>query len=166
MFSLMCAWTNGWASNREAGDLRRHRAHYDATLMLLMFRYVSHLTEGPNWTPTAHAAWCHVSFHKPLCLCQSWLLLAVWTLRGWNVDVLAVAETWKNYDDVIKWKHFRLTGPSCGEFTVYRWIPLVRPVTQSFDVLFDLHLNKRFSTQSRRRWFETPLRSLWRHCNV
>ena len=28
-----CAWTNGWANNREAGDLRRHRAHYDVTVM-------------------------------------------------------------------------------------------------------------------------------------
>ena len=44
--------------------------------------------------------------------------------------------------------------------------PSQRPVTRSFDVFFDLHLNKRLSKQSRRRWFETPLRSLWRHCNV
>ena len=29
MFSLICAWMNGWVNNREAGDLRRHRAHYD-----------------------------------------------------------------------------------------------------------------------------------------
>ena len=29
VFSLMCAWINGWVNNREAGDLRRHRAHYD-----------------------------------------------------------------------------------------------------------------------------------------
>ena len=28
MFSLICAWINGWVNNREAGDLRRHRAHY------------------------------------------------------------------------------------------------------------------------------------------
>ena len=33
MFSLICAWTNGWANSRDAGDLRRHRAHYDVTLM-------------------------------------------------------------------------------------------------------------------------------------
>ena len=33
MFSLICAWVNGWASNGEAGDLRRHRAHYDVTVM-------------------------------------------------------------------------------------------------------------------------------------
>ena len=24
---------NGWVNNHEAGDLRRHRAHYDATVM-------------------------------------------------------------------------------------------------------------------------------------
>ena len=44
--------------------------------------------------------------------------------------------------------------------------PSQRPVTESFDVFFDLHLNKRLSKQSRRRWFEMPLHSLWCHCNV
>ena len=29
MFSLICVWINGWVNNREAGDLRRYRAHYD-----------------------------------------------------------------------------------------------------------------------------------------
>ena len=33
MFSLICVWINGWVNNREAGDLRRHRAHYDVTVM-------------------------------------------------------------------------------------------------------------------------------------
>ena len=37
VFSLICAWINGWVNNREAGDLRRHRAHYDVTVMRLMF---------------------------------------------------------------------------------------------------------------------------------
>ena len=27
------------------------------------------------------------------------------------------------HDDVIKWKHFRVTGHLCGEFTSDRWIP-------------------------------------------
>ena len=27
IFSLICAWINGWINNREAGDSRRHRAH-------------------------------------------------------------------------------------------------------------------------------------------
>ena len=33
MFPLICAWTNGWVNNRDAGDLRRHRDHYDVTAM-------------------------------------------------------------------------------------------------------------------------------------
>ena len=33
MFSLICAWINVWVNNREAGDLRRHRAHYYVTVM-------------------------------------------------------------------------------------------------------------------------------------
>ena len=31
-FSLICASVNGWVNNREAGDLRRHHAHYDVTV--------------------------------------------------------------------------------------------------------------------------------------
>ena len=33
MFSLICVWINGWVNNREAGDLRGYRAHYDITVM-------------------------------------------------------------------------------------------------------------------------------------
>ena len=34
MFTLICTWINGWVNNREAGDLRRHSAHYDVIVML------------------------------------------------------------------------------------------------------------------------------------
>ena len=40
-----------------------------------------------------------------------------------------------------------------------------RPVTRSFDLVFDIRLNKRLSKQSWGRWFETPSRPLWRHSN-
>ena len=33
MFSLICAWINDWVNNREAGDLRRRRGHYDVKVM-------------------------------------------------------------------------------------------------------------------------------------
>ena len=33
MLSLICAWTSGWVNNRDAGNSRRHRAHYDVTVM-------------------------------------------------------------------------------------------------------------------------------------
>ena len=34
MFSLICTWINGWANNREVGDLRCYRAHYDVIVMI------------------------------------------------------------------------------------------------------------------------------------
>ena len=51
-------------------------------------------------------------------------------------------------------------SPVPGEF------PTQRPVTQSFDVYFDLRLNKRLCKQSWGWWFETLLCPLWRHSNV
>ena len=59
---------------------------------------------------------------------------------------------------------FRVTGPMCGEFTGPGEFPAQRPVTQSFDVFFDLRLNTRLSKQPWGWWFETPAWSLWRHC--
>ena len=53
MFSLICAWINGWVNNRKAGDLRR--AHYDVTVMgcdfgffvvmliVLIYLYITHI---------------------------------------------------------------------------------------------------------------------------
>ena len=37
IFSLICAWINGWVNNREAGNLRRHRAHFDVIVMVTWF---------------------------------------------------------------------------------------------------------------------------------
>ena len=71
------------------------------------------------------------------------------------------------HDDVIKWKHFP------------RYWPFVRGIHRSpvnfchkgqwhGALMFSLicTLNKRLSKQSWGWWFDTPLRSLWRHYNV
>ena len=50
-------------------------------------------------------------------------------------------------------------SPVPGEF------PTQMPVTRSFNLFFDLRLNKRLSKQSRGWWFETLSRPLWRHRN-
>ena len=68
------------------------------------------------------------------------------------------------------WRHqietfFALLALCAGISPVTDEFPSQRPVMRSFDVSFDLRLNKRLSNQSRRRWFETPSRSLWRHRN-
>ena len=41
MFSLICTRINGWVNNDGAGDLRRHRAHYDVTVMTISVRLLS-----------------------------------------------------------------------------------------------------------------------------
>ena len=87
-----------------------------------------------------------------MCLWLSMMLLNVWI--GWH-------------DDVIKWKLFPCYWPFVrginssvnGEF------PTQRPVTRSFDVFYDLRLNKRFSKLWRGWWFETRSCTLWSHCN-
>ena len=45
-------------------------------------------------------------------------------------------------------------------------VPGEFPVTRSFDIFFDLRLNKRLSKQSWGWWLETPSCPLWRQCNV
>ena len=52
-----------------------------------------------------------------------------------------------------------------GNFTGPGIFPAQRPVTRSFDVFFDMRLNKRLSKQPWGWWFETPSSSLWRQCN-
>ena len=53
-----------------------------------------------------------------------------------------------------------------GNSAVTRVFPAQRPVTSSFDVFFDLHLNERLSKESWGWWFETPSRPLWHHSNA
>ena len=83
-----------------------------------------------------------------------------------GIDTIA----YKSTKCMIWWRHQMETfsallaicagnSPATGEF------PTQRPVTRSFDVFFDQHLNKRLGKQSRGWWFETPSHPLWRHCN-
>ena len=121
MFSLICVWISGWVNNREAGELRRYRAHYDVSVMYSLF-----------W-----------------------------------IYVLALQFS----EDYITWWHCQmetfsaLLGLCVGNSSVTGEFPTQRPVTRSFDVFFDLRLNKRLGKQSRRWWFETPSCSLWRRSN-
>ena len=40
LFSLICAWTNGWVNNRDAGDLRHYRTHYDVNVDVNVIIYI------------------------------------------------------------------------------------------------------------------------------
>ena len=171
-FSLICASINGWVNNRQAGDLRRHRAHYDVTVMI-------------TWTPMVRVNWMVTVGKKSvisrlpiperkyiLCneLYDRGTTNHIWFKKN-KVSYCTCITTHTSFmqlhDDVIKWKHFPHYWPFVlGIHRSQMNIPHKGQwVTRSFDVFFDLRLNKRLSKQSRRWWFETPLRPLLRQCN-
>ena len=49
MFSLICVWINDWVNNREAGDLRRYRAHYD----IIVTKYIM----SAKWQNVCRPIW-------------------------------------------------------------------------------------------------------------
>ena len=88
-----------------------------------------------------------------------------WTQKGFKSAHREHKKSW-THDDVIKWKHFSRYWP-------FLW-GIHRPPVNSphkgqwrGTLMFSLicALNKRLSYQSGGWWFETPTRSLWRHCN-
>ena len=101
-------------------------------------------------TPMCHRLSCH-----PPPNCTTQLSSPVWCCHH-------VYSWWHHQMET-----FSMLQALCeGNPLVTGGFPSQGPGTQSFDVFFDLHLNKRLSIQSRRWWFEMPLHSLWHHCNV
>ena len=49
MFSLIWAWIKGWVNNREARDLKRHRAHYDVTVIYGLIHKMSFEITVSRW---------------------------------------------------------------------------------------------------------------------
>ena len=101
MFSLICARINGWVNNREAGDLWRHRAHYDVIVM----------STSQALRTTYHVL--YDTFH------ESCTRLAQFVLCGFILVELILS-----HDDVIKWKHFQRNWPFVREI---HWSPVNSP---------------------------------------
>ena len=72
MFSLICAWANGWANNQDASDLRPHRNHYDVTVMIWIFVCRWGICWQYSWSavmPTAYGYWGHwLIGHWEICM--------------------------------------------------------------------------------------------------
>ena len=82
--------------------------------------------------------------------------------RGLHFYKYLITSTW--------WRHqmetfSALLAICAGNSPVPGEFPAQSPVTRSFDVFFDLRLNKRLSKQSWGWWFETLSCPLWLHCN-
>ena len=100
---FICVWINDWVNNREAGDLRRHRGHYDVNVMYKTTLFVTEVGFS--------------NFH---------------------------------HDDVIKWKHFSVAGPLCGELSGHRRIPHTKARALMFSLIC-AWINNREAGDLRRR---------------
>ena len=103
------------------------------------------------------------------------LLAATYHVGKWSITSrsgvmhkkIAVCKPCSYHDDIIKMVTFSaLLAVRAGNSPVTSEFPTQRPVTRSFDVFFDLCLNKRLSKQLWCWWFETPSCPLWCHCNA
>ena len=106
MFSFICIWINGWVNNREAGDLRLYRTHYDLTVMRYDMEMLSALLTLSEENP-------RLSVYSPY---------EEIVMRGF--DFLRVSMNklswWRHQMDTFS---AGVTGHLCGEFTGPRWIP-------------------------------------------
>ena len=83
MFSLIWTWTNSWASNNDAGDLRRYHAHYDVIVRFTNNWGRDTITticvSGPQWINIIYISFSLVRGHYVnLSKCTCILLFNSW----------------------------------------------------------------------------------------
>ena len=94
------------------------------------------------------------------------------TLQSFDISFVVILHRLLNKEWILSWwRHqmetfFALLAICAGNSPVPGELPTQTPVTRSFDVFFDLRLNRRLSKQWWGWWFETLSRPLWRHRNV
>ena len=124
MFSLICAWANRGADNGCAGDLRRHRAHYDVIVVCNVSSYClrpgsSDLRIRPTRPPSPRNL-------------RTWAVIQLAYLQhGFNIldkdNCKTRRETCKFWDMVRFileiWRLAPRHSSLWGEFTGDRWIP-------------------------------------------
>ena len=166
MFRLICVWID-WVNNREAGDLRRHRAHYDVIVMIPMTLNEVVRFLWPRWPGTIqysdearlivsckmHERMNPPIANKPTGYRPADLYRAVCLM----VMTLYSCNTW--------WRHQMETFSVLLAICAGNSPGTQRPVTRTLDIFFDLRLNKRLSKQSWGWWFNTLPRPLRRHTN-
>ena len=85
MFSLACARINGWVNNREAGDLRLNRAHYDVIVMRLRKHHILW-----RWNTILHlfshyrTLWAE-KFYQQI---RAWIANYICGVMGWDVILI------------------------------------------------------------------------------
>ena len=101
MFSLICAWINGWVNNREVGDVKRHG-------VIMTSLYCHWLLSSPVYLQTLYNK-CHYND----------VIMSAMASQITGVSIVC-STVGPGADKKIKAPRY---WPLCGEFTGDRWIP-------------------------------------------
>ena len=113
MFSLICAWINGWVNNREAGDLWCHRAHYDVIAM--GYYWFAWSYKIPEWYCQYS---CQLSLPDRYLLWPFYDGVIIWKSKHWSVaspHKSPVTRCFNIFFDV-SLNNLLNTQPNCGWF--------------------------------------------------
>ena len=133
LFSLICAWINGWVNNGEAGDLRRHRSHYDVSVTVYKW-YLEAGGDPDKWLMIHFALQKWVITHRTNGL--SFIQSALFSIRRSGDQVsfdqsLSINGNWQPYKNartfvvlcfVVVIQYSLIPGPLCLCFAIARII--------------------------------------------
>ena len=127
MFSLICAWLKGWVNNREAGDLRHHRAHYDVTVMkVLEFHDQRFQIEHVAWPPLYYRGTLSTVYSQSNSFEDRVSVDFIYGYPTFKWIPVTSLKIWQLMMTSSNGNIFRVTGPLCGEFSGHQWIPLTK----------------------------------------
>ena len=172
-FRLSVCWTKLWGAPPLAlGEPRRWndkrvRNRRLGTRVVYPIKYAKHLCcalfccgyiSSSQWIHETHLP--IVFRFTSLSLEQSCpFRLLTWFI--WDYGLYMLVSWWRHQMEAFP----ALLAICAGNSPVPGEFPTQRPVTRSFDVFFDMRLNKRLSKQSWGWWFKTLSCPLWRHRN-
>ena len=164
MIPLICAWINDCANNREAGDFRRHRTHFDVTVMgkpHVVGEFPSNRVSNAErvsiqWRHNV-SLWWIITYVWPVIGCL-YIFLPTPKRKCRRVDGICVTGCNEQHMMTpLNWNIFRVTGPLWAESIGHRWVPPTKASDAELWWFLWSSLNKRWVIQSRGWWFETPL---------
>ena len=91
---LICVWINGWVNNREAGDLRRYRVHYDVILMV----WIDCALASPYSDATIKSQFCTSNDSWATVACIK-LYPGVKNIRHWKETWFSSKFEWLAHDE-------------------------------------------------------------------
>ena len=161
LFSLICAWTNGWANYRDDDYLRRHRAHYDGHSynhrtyeddqnVKVGLRSQNLCEHTPSYINPVNIRNICKQVYVPLSCSTSQQL----SPRSGIRNILLPKWWWHHQMETFS----ALLALCDGNSPVTCGFPSQTASNAGFDVFFGVSLNKRLNKQTRHRWFETPSR--------